>query len=237
MATAVLGLLSHIYVRGVKDACNCRDEMMCRDFIAKTNEAGVYGFLWKERDARFDLNTRNGKDFIYDIISFITSERIICKKHLITYLQRIYSPSTYHYCMLHITQEFYKRGMLDYLQHPNPTKLYTIIQNPLNSRWGSNGAKKGTRQDTKQMINEACIDRATRCEESLEKNPKNRYATRRYQFTNFEMSLWRALNNEPVKKENKRESNRVMEIGGWRTESRVAKSGTGTRGRPPKDRT
>lgn len=234
LAIAVMSLLSYIYVQGVKDACNARDEMLCRDFIAKTDEAGVFGFLWKTRDARFDMNTWNDRDFMCEIMSFVYQERVPGRDNLKRYLQRILNPTVYHYCLLHVAQEFYKRGMLAYLQNPNPTKLFTITQSPINMTWGATGGKKGTRQDTLHYIHEACRDRALRCKESLEKNPENKYATDKLRFDNFQKSLWQALNNEE-RKENKRVV-RVVEIGGWRGENEVAKkpsSGRG-RGRPPK---
>lgn len=233
LAVAVMSLLSYVYVQGVKDACNARDEMLCRDFMAKTDEAGVFGFLWKTRDARFDMNTWNDRDFICEIISFAYSERIPGMRNLIRYLQRILNPATYHFCLLHVAQEFYKRGMLAYLQYPNPTKIYTITQSPLNSIWGKKGGIKETRQDTLHHIHEACRDRMLRCEESLQRNPKNKYATGRITFDNFQKSLWRALNNEERKV--KKNKYRVVEKATWRAETPMAKPTTGgKRGRPPK---
>lgn len=235
LAIAIMSLLNYIYIRGVKDACNARDEMLCRDFIAKTDEAGVFGFLWKDRDARFDMNTWNDRDFMCELISFAYSERVPGKDSLIRYLQRILHPSTYHFCLLHVAQEFYKRGMLAYLQYPNPTKLYTITQSPLNTIWEKNGAKKESRQDTLHHIHEACRDRTLRCEESLEKNPNNKYATGRVTFDNFQKSLWLALNNEERK--GRTNTYRVMEIGSWRADELVEEKlpmlGK-KRGRPPK---
>lgn len=238
LAIAVMNLLSYIYVQGVKDACNARDEMLCRDFIAKTDEAGVFGFLWKPRDVRFDMNTWNDRDFMDEIISFIHSERVPGRDKLKRYLQRILSPKIYHFCLLHVAQEFYKRGMLDYLKYPNPTKLFTITQSPMNMAWESNGGKKGTRQDTLHRIHEACRDRALRCEESLEKNPKNKYATGRTQFDNFQKSFKWALSNEEKPKKRKK-IYRVVEIGGWRPEDPEEKLPIlgKKRGRPPKSKT
>lgn len=233
LAVAVLSLLSYVYVQGVKDACNARDDMLCREFINKTDEAGVFGFLWKTRDARFDMNTWNDRDFMCELISFIYAERVPGSKNLIRYMQRILNPSTYHFCLLHVAQEFYKRGMMAYLQNPNPVKIYTITQSPLNSTWGSKGGIKGSRQDTIHLIHEACRDRALRCEETLQKDPNNKYATSRITFDNFQKSLWSALNNEERSK--KKNTYKVMEIGGWRTDGPMAKS-SGKRGRPPKDR-
>lgn len=233
LAVSVLSLLSYVYVQGVKDAYNARDEMLCRDFIEHTDEAGVFGFLWKEREARFDMNTWSDRDFICELISFAYSKRVPGRKHLIRYMQRILNPSTYHFCMLHVAQEFYKRGMLDYIKYPNPTKIHTITQSPLNKVWEKEGGKKESRQDTIHHIHEACRDRALRCEESLQKDPKNKFATLRSRFENFQKSLWRALNNEERKE--KRNTYRVVEVGGWRTDRTVARQ-SGKRGRPPKER-
>lgn len=217
LAIAVMNMLSYIYAQGVKDACNARDAMLCRDFIAKTDEAGIFGFLWKTRDARFDMNTWSANDFMDELISFVFSVRVPGREYIKRYLQRILSPKIYHFCLLHVAQEFYKRGMLAYLQNPNPTKLFTITQAPANCIWTKNGGKKGTRQDTLHQIHEACRDRALRCEESLVKNPKNKYATTRTQFDNFQKSFKWALNNE--ENQTKRKTvYRVMEIGGWRAD-------------------
>lgn len=235
LAIAIMSLLSYIYVQGVKDACNARDEMLCRDFIAKTDEAGVFGFLWKRRDARFDMNTWNDRDFICELISFAYAERVPGMDSLRRYMRRILNPSTYHFCLLHVAQEFYKRGMLAYIQNPNPTKIYTITQSPLNTTWENKGGKKGTRQDTLHYIHEACRDRALRCEETLQKKTNCKYATGRVTFDNFQKSLWMALNNEERK--TKKNKYRVVEIGGWRAESGMAKPRSGTRGSPPKNRT
>lgn len=237
LAIAIMNLLCYIYARGVKDACNARDEMLCRDFIAKTDEAGVFGFLWKERDARFDMNTWNDRDFMCEIISFIYAERVPGKDKMIRYLQRILNPSTYHFCLLHVAQEFYKQGMLAYLKHPNLTKIFTITQAPSNMKWEKNGAKKGTRQDTLHRIHEACRDRTLRCEESLEKNPNNKYATGRVTFDNFQKSLkWALYNEEKPKRKNKY---RVVEIGRWRADGAMETPPIlgKKRGRPRKDGT
>lgn len=233
LAVAVMNLLSHIYVRGVKDACNARDEMLCRDFIAKTDEAGVFGFLWKDRDARFDMNTWNGSDFMDEIISFLHAERVPGRDKMKRYLQRILSPKTYHFCLLHVAQEFYKQGMLAYLKHPNPTKLFSITQTPSNMTWDKNGGRKGTRNDTLHRIHEACRDRTLRCQESLEKDPDNKYAAGRTQFDNFQKSFKWALNTNE-KPQKRKKVYRVVEIGGWRAEAPVAKP-SGKRGRPRKD--
>ena len=236
LAIAVMNLLCYIYAQGVKDACNARDEMLCRDFIAKTDEAGVFGFLWKTRDARFDMNTWNDRDFMDEIISFIYSERVPGRDKMKRYLQRILSPKIYHFCLLHVAQEFYKRGMLAYLQYPNPTKIFTITQSPSNMIWEKNGGRKGTRQDTIHRIHEACRDRTLRCEESLEKNPNNKYATGRTQFDNFQKSFKWALNNEEKPQKRKRVY-RVMEIGGWRADAPMEKPSIlgKKRGRPKKN--
>lgn len=233
LAVAVMSLLSYIYVQGVKDACNARDEMLCRDFIAKTDEAGVFGFLWKTRDARFDMNTWNDKDFVCELISFAYAEKVPGRNNIIRYMQRILNPSVYHYCLLHVAQEFYKQGMLAYLKHPNQTKIYTITQHPNNATWEKKGAKIGTRQDTLHRIHEACRDRALRCKETIEKlaaEEGNKYVTSRSRFDNFQKSLWQALNNEErPKKVNKY---RVVEKASWRAETPVAKPTKGKRGRP-----
>lgn len=237
LAVAVMSLLSYIYVRGVKDACNANDEMLCRDFIAKTDEAGVFGFLWKDRDARFDMNTWNDRDFICELISFAYAERVPGKDNIIRYMQRILNPSTYHFCLLHVAQEFYKQGMLAYLKYPNPTKIYTITQHPNNAIWVKNGAKIGNRQDTLHRIHEACRDRALRCEETLEKLAEeegNKYITSRSRFDNFQKSLWQALNNE--ERTTKKNKYRVVEKATWRAETPVEKP-KGKRGRPPKNGT
>lgn len=234
LAVAVMSLLSYVYVRGVKDACNARDEMLCRDFIAKTDEAGVFGFLWKDRDARFDMNTWNDRDFICELISFAYAERVPGMKSLIRYMQRILNPSVYHYCLLHVAQEFYKQGMLAYLKYPNPTKIFTITQSPLNTIWEKNGGRKQTRQDTLHRIHEACRDRALRCEETIAKMAEeegNKYVTSRNRFDNFQKSLWQALNNE--ERATKKNKYRVVEKATWRAETPVAKA-AGKRGRPKK---
>lgn len=234
LAVAVMSLLSYVYAQGVKDACNARDEMLCRDFLAKTDKAGVFGFLWKPRDARFDMNTWNDRDFMCELISFAYAEKVPGKDSLIRYMQRILHPSTYHYCMLHVAQEFYKRGMLDYLKNPNPTKLFTIIQSPLNATWEGNGAKKGTRQDTIHHIHEACRDRALRSEETLEDDPGNKYVTRRGTFDNFQKSLWRALNYDERRETKGRY--RVVEVGEWRAlDATQENEGRRKRGRPRKN--
>ena len=237
LALAVMSLLSYIYAQGVKDACNARDEMLCRDFIAKTDEAGVFGFLWKPRDARFDMNTWNDRDFMDEIISFIYSERVPGREKMKRYIQRVLSPKIYHFCLLHVAQEFYKRGILDYLKYPNPTKIHTIARSPSNMIWERNGGKKGTRQDTLHRIHEACRDRTLRCEESLEKNPNNKYATTRTQFDNFQKSFRWALNNEE-KPQKRKKVYRVMEIGGWRSDDPTERPHIlgQKRGRPRKDR-
>ena len=241
LAIAVMSLLCYVYVRGVKDACNARDEMLCRDFIRKTDEAGVFGFLWKDRDARFDMNTWNDRDFICELMSFAYAERVPGMRSLVRYMQRILNPNIYHYCLLHVAQEFYKQGMLAYMKYPNQTKLFTITQHPNNATWGKNGAKVGNRQDTLHRIHEACRDRSLRCEETIarlaeEGNNKNKYVTSRNRFDNFQKSLWQALNNEERGK-NKNQYRVVEKAASWRAKTPVERKPTSgrKRGRPPKN--
>lgn len=193
IAVAILSLFDHCYARGVKDACNVKDEMMCQEFIKKTDTPGIFGFLWKDRDARFDVNTWDNRQFIMEIIYLSTiNKSVLNKNKLFRYLARIIHVTTYHFCLLHIAQEFYKQGMLDYLKHPNANKLYTILQNPNGMEWTLDGAKKKGRANTLFRVYQACCDRALRSEEAEE---GNRFACNRISFMNFQKSLNVALNH------------------------------------------
>lgn len=194
VAVGVMSLLDHCYARGVKDACNSKDEMMCREFLEKTDIPGQFGFLWKDRDSRFDLNTWSSRQFITEMMSIAVIDKVQNRLKLFKFLQRIINPSTYHFCLLHVAQEFYKQGMLDYLKNPNPTKLYTILDTPTNKIWEKDGAKKKDRRFTLFRIQNACNDRALRSEEVIESGETNKFASCRTSFVNFQKSLWYALN-------------------------------------------
>lgn len=191
MAIGILSLFSHVYARGVCDACRIKDEMMCQEFIAKTDIPGNFGFLWKDRDGRFDMNTWDNRQFIMEIIYLSTNEKVLNKKKLFQYLTKIINPTTYHFCLLHIAQEFYKQGILDFLKHPNANKLYTILQNPNGMEWTLNGAKRKGRNNTLFKVYQACCDRALRSEEAED---NNKFACKRLSFMNFQKSLNKALN-------------------------------------------
>lgn len=191
MAVGILSLFDHCYARGVKDACKVNDDMMCREFIDKTDIPGQFGFLWKDRDGKFDLNTWDNKQFIMEIMYLATQESVINRKKLFAYMTRIINPTTYHFCMLHIAQEFYKQGMLDYLKHPNANKIYTILDSPTGAEWTLNGAKKKGRANTLFRVYQACCDRASMSEEAEE---NNRFACKRLSFMNFHKSLNKRLN-------------------------------------------
>lgn len=193
VAVGVLSLLDHCYARGVKDACNSKDEMMCREFLEKTDIPGNFGFMWKDRDSRFDLNTWGPRQFITEIMYISTLESIQNRKKIFDFLSKILNPSIYHFCILHIAQEFYKQGMLDYMKYPNPQKLYTILDKPTNKVWTENGAKRKDRRFTLFRMQNACNDRALRCEESINRGENNKYATNKVSFTNFQNTIWYAL--------------------------------------------
>lgn len=194
IAVGVLSLLDHCYARGVRDACNSKDEMLCREFIDKTDKPGVFGFLWKDRDSRYDLNTWSPRQFITEMMNIAVIDNIQNRNKLFMFLSRIINPSTYHFCLLHIAQEFYKQGILDYLKYPNHAKLYTILDTPTNKIWESNGAKRKNRKYTLFRLQNACNDRALRSEEAIENGDKNKFATKRVSFINFQKSIWNALN-------------------------------------------
>lgn len=194
MAIGIMSLLDHCYARGVQDACKCNDEMMCREFISITDEPGKFGFMWKPRDERFDLNAWTLNRFISEIIGIALQGSIRYRKSLFEYIKRIISPSQYHFCLLHIAQEYYKRGIIDYLAHPNPNKLYTIIQTPSSMVWTLNGAKKLNNEKVTQRFNDACFDRMQICLDAREINPKNKYASKQTTFENFMKSVWAAKN-------------------------------------------
>lgn len=194
VAIGVMSLLDHCYARGVKDACNSKDEMMCREFIEKTDEPGQFGFLWKDRDSRFDLNTWSPSQFIVEMVGIAYIDKVLHRNKLNKFLSRIINPTIYHFCLLHVAQEFYKQGMLDYLKNPNPSKLYTILNSPTNKIWERGGAKRKDRNFTLFRIQNACNDRALRSEEVLERGESNKFATSRTSFINFQKSLWYALN-------------------------------------------
>lgn len=191
MVVGILSLFDHCYARGVKDACRVNDEMMCREFIDKTDVPGRFGFLWKDRDGKFDLNTWDNKQFIMEIIYLATQETVRNRKKLFAYMTRIINPTTYHFCLLHIAQEFYKQGVLDYLKHPNANKIYTILTPPSGAIWTLNGARGKGRANTLFKVYQACCDRATRSEEAEE---DNRFACGRLSFMNFHKSLSIRLN-------------------------------------------
>lgn len=192
MAIGILSLLSHCYAKGVRDACKSNDEMMCHEFIKLTDEPGKFGFMWKDRDSRFDMNTWSSMQFIVELASMAVSLNVQNNKKLFEYLMRIITPSTYHFCMLHIAQEFYKQGMLDYIKNPNPSKLYTILDKPTNMIWTKNGAHKKDRKFTLMRFQAACFDRSVKCEE-YRGQVSNKFASSKVSFLNFQRSIWNAL--------------------------------------------
>lgn len=204
MAVGIMSLFDHCYVKGVQDACNVHDEMMCMEFIEATNTPGQFGFLWKERDARFDLKTWNVTRFISEIVGLSLRESIRNRKALMDYIKKILTPTQYHFCLLHVAQEYYKRGIVDYLKHPNANKLYSILQSPTNMKWTLDGAKKMNQEEANQRFSEACFDRMQRCEEAREIDPKNKYASKQVTFENFMKSVWAAKNGNAEYRQNER---------------------------------
>lgn len=199
MAIGILSLFDHCYARGVKDACNAHDEMMCREFIEKTDKPGCFGFLWKDRDVRFDLHTWDSKQFVMEIMYLSMQETIQNKRNLFQYMTRIINPTTYHFCLLYIAQEFYKQGMQDFLKHPNSNKLYTIMQSPTGMIWTLDGAKKKGRNNTLFRVYQACCDRATRHEDAINDGEEmSKKVCSRVNFMNFNASLKKAINGAYV---------------------------------------
>lgn len=198
MAMGILSLFEHCYARGVKDACRANDEMMCREFIDNTDIPGQFGFLWKDMDARFDMNTWDNRTFIMEIIRLSQQEGVYGRNRLFQYLARIINPTTYHFCLLHVAQEFYKQGMLAYIQHPNPNKLYTIPESLPGIEWTKDGAQKSGRGNTLFNVYRACCVRAQRSEEFSDAAEKKKHVCSRLSFMNFYTSLNRSFNGVNV---------------------------------------
>lgn len=194
MAMSILSLFDFCYKRGVSDACNARDDMLCKQFVEKTQEPGVYGFIWKPRQGAYNLETWDNKQMITELTVMTITENVRYKQTLYRQFSRLINPTTYHYCLLHIAQEMYNTGILDYLKNPNYLELPKMQQWRW-VEWTNHGVR---RSDTAKMMTRmqiAAFDRA-RLSEIADEDNKNRI--KRKNFEIFQKDVWSMLNDVEI---------------------------------------
>lgn len=128
----IIGILDHCYRKGVMDAYASRNEGLCREHLAKTSEAGVFGFLdnerpwgWQEWALEIIKLTR------YSAWGGIMSKIFSCADRF----------GTNHLsCVYVLTQAFYNKGIEDYIRWPNGSDI-TAFQAQNRLYWTANGVK------------------------------------------------------------------------------------------------
>ena len=158
-ASAMVSLLDWIYRRGVDDAYTADDEGLCREFLAKTEEPGVFGFLdncpidWDEWCLRLMMQARR------------TSWNGAMSRYLQAAgrFQTNYLSVFYNVALL-----AYRNGISDYINAPNGTDKQQFDAKT-RVLWSAKGCLNVSLQEYVDNIQLQCFDLARRDKQITDK--------------------------------------------------------------------
>lgn len=191
LAVGIVDLFDMCYKRGVLDAHQVKDSDMCEEIIRMTDTPGVYGFLHKRRDNVFTTETWDERTWCSELWQLLFEKGVRQKAQLQKFIsRRMFKPTVYLKCVMHISQEFYKQGLRDFNAEPHFVMIGTFLKRKF-MEWNGTKTSDKYRQDFLCRIQLAANDRALRSEE----NP-NKYKVMRKNFGIFLLALWRGLQNK-----------------------------------------
>lgn len=188
LAVAIIDLFDLCYKRGVLDAHHVNDSDLCEEMIRLTDVPGVYGFLYKHRDNVYTVETLDAQTWCSELWQLLFEKNLRQKSYLQKFIsRRMYRPTVYLKCVMHISQEFYKQGLRDFNAAPRSVMIGTFLKRKF-MEWKGTKTSDKYREDFLCRVQLAANDRALRSEE----NP-NKYRVNRKNFGIFLLALWRGL--------------------------------------------
>lgn len=157
----MISLLDFCYRLGVTDAHAQDDEGLCREFIEKTSQPGVYGFL------------TDG----YNVGVLEWQLRLTKQARLTSMFGSMYQyfnrmgrfSSNYLSCSLPVAQEFYNKGVTDYCTAPDGCDLVQF-NDAKRVWWSHKGLLKISAREFVETIQLMCFDRQRKDNAYLEEN-------------------------------------------------------------------
>lgn len=146
----VLRLLDFSFRQGVLDACKYQDEFRCREFIKERRENLNYGVL--DIDEPLDW-----VEWRYILTKWSIKGRF--HKVSVKFLDRI-TTVNYNWVILPVAQEFYIRGIEEFLEYPNGRNL-ELFKSKHRVHWYYNGKpfKYITNDDIVTAIQDICYEK------------------------------------------------------------------------------
>lgn len=172
--TQILALFDYAYKRGVVDAYEEGDDARCEKFVEEMSQSSEYGLLADD----FRMSTREWK---FIVGSWCHERRLI--RLQTKYIERIYAKN-HLAAILPVVQDFYVRGVKDWLEYPNPTRV-EVFKNSSRAKWLISGRDRKimTPYDYASKVQEFCFNRERRAIKGLEELPKEA-------FMNFSSEIW-----------------------------------------------
>ena len=132
VALNIISLVDYCYRKGVEDAYRLQDEGLAREFIGKSAEVGVYGFLCE------DSYTMTWKEWT---LRLMAQSRITAwNGHMVRYFSMLgnYINQNYLGCFVPISQRFYVDGVKDYTDAPHGCD-FDAFKDKSRVRWTAKG--------------------------------------------------------------------------------------------------
>lgn len=151
IAREMIALVDFCYRKGIEDAYRVEDEGLAREFIEKTSQVGVYGFLredgatmdWKEWSLRLMSQARmtfwNGAMSRY----LLLIGGRVNQNHLGVFIP--------------VAQVFYNKGVRDYIENPHSAD-YLLFQEKTRVFWTAKGLKNINNRRYIDEIQLCCFD-------------------------------------------------------------------------------
>ena len=161
MGLTLVKAFDRLYHLGVRHAAELDDEGLCRERVdATSNEPGVYGYL---TDRRL-LNARRWLLRVCEVVGRVSYGSSLYR--IITRMGNV--TSNYIGCFLPIAQDFYNKGVMDYLQYGHTADL-ALFEGKSRMWFTDKGLKYQTAWDYKAQIQTFCGDRQDMEAECMER--------------------------------------------------------------------
>lgn len=191
LVSQMISLLDWVYRLGVESAREVEDEGLCREFLERTKEPGVYGLLsetpvyttWEEWTLRLMAKARS-TSWNGSMVKFFTKMGKFSANYLSAFLP----------CSL----MFYRRGIEDFINAPAAAD-FAMFQSRTRVRWTMSGLKPVNNRTWVDELQMMCFDLERRDAEVWERETK--YEAKKVALTTKQYEMFRrsvglaALNN------------------------------------------
>lgn len=147
----MFSLVDFCYRKGVEHAYRIDDEGLAREFLGKTSQIGVYGFL------REDGATMDWKEWSLRLMSQarMTSWNGAMSRYFLLVGGR--ANQNYLGAFIPVAQVFYNKGVRDYIENPHSAD-YLLFQGKTRVFWTPKGLKKVNNRRYIDEIQLCCFD-------------------------------------------------------------------------------